>query len=67
MGTESKASTHASTHSRETLIQAVFSRVQVNVRKKKLVLASSISEATFLKRKISTGLEKETLYSSDTV
>lgn len=58
-------STHASTHSRETVTRAVFSHVQVNVRKK-YFLASSISEATFLKRKISTGLEKETLYSPDT-
>lgn len=69
MGTESKAryncSTHASTHSRETEIQAVFSHVQVNVRKKYFT-ASSVSEATFVKRKISIGLEKETLYSSDT-
>lgn len=49
---------------RETVIQAVFSHVQVNVRKKCFV-ASSILEA-FVKRKISIGFEKETLYSSDT-
>lgn len=70
MGTQSKAryncSTHASTNSREIVIQAVFSHVQVNVRKKYFV-ASSISEATFVKRRISIGLEKETLYGSDTV
>lgn len=63
MGRESKAryncSTHASTHSRETVKQAEFSHVQVNVRKKYFV-ASSILEA-LVKRTISIELEKDTL------
>lgn len=44
-------------HALEKVIQAAFSHVQVNVRKKYFV-ANSISKATFVKRKISIGLER---------
>ena len=57
-------STYSSACSKENSdIANIFPRT--SECEKKYFAANSISETTFLKRKLSTGLEKQTLYSSD--